>query len=151
MWKCYNCGEEHEDQFDTCWKCGAKSDETKSGDKVSKKVQTEKSSNKEKADKHDFLQKQIEHRDISNTVPYEYKFVQIPQAISVKRTSGDYAAADYIQETVDQYTKDGWEFYRIDTIGVASEPGCIASLFGAKTYYQDYAIICFRKSLRVNT
>ena len=22
MWTCANCGEKHEDQFETCWKCG---------------------------------------------------------------------------------------------------------------------------------
>ncbi|MGC4014322.1 MAG: hypothetical protein QM755_07375 [Luteolibacter sp.] len=24
MWKCANCGEEHEEQFDSCWKCSSR-------------------------------------------------------------------------------------------------------------------------------
>lgn len=32
MWQCPNCAEQHEDTFDTCWKCGANSTGTRNPD-----------------------------------------------------------------------------------------------------------------------
>ena len=50
---------------------------------------------------------------------YSYKMIQIPQAIIVKEKEhkGQEAAA-YLQRVVDEWAQKGWEFYRVDTIGV---------------------------------
>jgi hypothetical protein len=35
-------------------------------------------------------------------------------------------AAYYLQTIANEYAAQGWEFYRVDTIGVVVEPGCLA-------------------------
>jgi len=50
--------------------------------------------------------------------------VQLPQNIVVKAAEhrGNEAAA-YLHQIVDQYAAAGWEYYRIDEIGVVTQPG----------------------------
>jgi hypothetical protein len=77
---------------------------------------------------------------------YEYKMVQIPPNIIVK--SKDWQgqeAAYYLQELVDQYAAQGWEFYRVDTIGIVRKPGCLASLFGKQAEFFEYYVVTFRR------
>lgn len=77
---------------------------------------------------------------------YEYKMVQVPPVINVKAKNhqGGEGAA-YLEEVVNQQASDGWEFYRVDTIGVRTEPGCLAALFGQKSETLAYYVITFRK------
>ena len=62
---------------------------------------------------------------------YKYKMVQIPPNVIVnaKKVSKDRAAAVYLENVVNEMAQDGWEFQRIDSIGVQEQPGC-GSLFG---------------------
>ena len=76
---------------------------------------------------------------------YHYKMVQVPPTISVR--SKDYKggeAAGYLEEIVSQWAKSGWEFYRIDSIGVQVQAGCFASLFGQGSVQRTYYVITFR-------
>jgi uncharacterized protein len=41
-------------------------------------------------------------------------------------------AAKYLEATVTELALDGWDFQRVDAIGVKTSPGCIAGLFGAR-------------------
>ena len=77
---------------------------------------------------------------------YIYKMVQIPPAISVKEKShkGNEAAI-YLEQVINQMAEQDWEFYRIDSVGVQVEPGCLSSLFGQKTVETTYYVISFRK------
>lgn len=77
---------------------------------------------------------------------YTYKMVQIPPNISVdmKTHKGNEAAA-YIQNIVNSYAEDGWEFYRIDSVGVDLQPGCFGGLSGQKAQSNVYYVISFRK------
>jgi hypothetical protein len=77
---------------------------------------------------------------------YKYKMVQVPPAISVKEKEhkGTEAAA-YMESVVSQMAEQGWEFYRVDSIGVQLEPGCLGALFGQKTAERSYYVITFRK------
>jgi len=43
------------------------------------------------------------------------------------------------------YSKQGWEFYRVDTIGMIEKPGCLAALFGARAGNFDYYVVTFRR------
>lgn len=70
--------------------------------------------------------------------------VQIPPNIQVKQSSGQDAAA-YLQTAVNQYAAQGWEFYRVDTIGVMVSPGCLGALLGAKQSYIEHYVITFRR------
>lgn len=76
---------------------------------------------------------------------YKYKMVQIPPNIAVKMKGhkGNEAAA-YLEEIVNQYAEEGWEFYRVDSIGVELQPGCLAALFGKKAEDSLYYVVTFR-------
>jgi hypothetical protein len=75
-----------------------------------------------------------------------YKMVQIPPNISVSdRDQHGNAAAAYLEGVVNQLAAQGWEFLRIDTIGVHVQPGCLLSLLGQKTSVTSYYVVTFRK------
>jgi hypothetical protein len=69
---------------------------------------------------------------------YKYKMVQIPPNVIVnaKKVSKDRAAAVYLENVVNEMAQDGWEFQRIDSIGVQEQPGC-GSLFGGSRLVQS--------------
>ncbi len=77
---------------------------------------------------------------------YQYKMIQIPPNIQItsKQERGQEAAV-YLEDVVNKYADDGWEFFRVDTVGVKSEPGCLASLFGHKAELVSYYVVTFRK------
>ncbi len=79
---------------------------------------------------------------------YQYKMVQVPPNIQIqaKNVKGN-EAASYLESIVASTAKDGWEFYRVDAIGVQETPGCIAGLLGAKTVERVYYVVSFRKSV----
>ena len=77
---------------------------------------------------------------------YIYKMVQVPPNIEVraKEQRGNEAAA-YLQDVVNTHAENGWEFYRIDTIGVSVKPGCFDALLGKKNVLSNYYVISLRK------
>lgn len=83
---------------------------------------------------------------MTDIVSYEYKMVQLPQTFVLKQDTGKEIAA-YLEKLAAQHTAAGWEFYRIDTVGVAVSLGCIASLFGAQATMRNYNVVCFRKPI----
>ena len=78
---------------------------------------------------------------------FEYKMVQVPPTISVdmKKHKGN-EAAKYMEMIVNEQVRNGWEFYRVDSIGVDVQPGCLASLFGKKSQESIYYVMTFRKT-----
>jgi hypothetical protein len=76
---------------------------------------------------------------------YVYKMVQIPQNIQVDARNAKDAAANYVEGEVNRMAASGWEFHRIDQIGVLESPGCLAALLGGKANYISYSVISFRK------
>lgn len=77
---------------------------------------------------------------------YVYKMVQAPPTISVKEKAhkGTEAAA-YLESVVNEMAQQDWEFYRVDSIGVQLQPGCLGGLFGQKGSESLYYVITFRK------
>ncbi len=77
---------------------------------------------------------------------FEYTMVQMPPTVSVqaKNQQGNEAAL-YLQNLANQYAGQGWEFYRVDTVGVVVRPGCLASLVGGKTQHFEYYVVTFRR------
>lgn len=77
---------------------------------------------------------------------YVYKMVQVPPNIEVRASShkGNEAAL-YLQTIANEYAEDGWEFYRIDSIGVQVQAGCFEALMGKKASNASYYVITFRK------
>lgn len=77
---------------------------------------------------------------------YQYKMVQVPPSINVQEKSqvGNEAAV-YLEGIVNEQAKEGWEFYRVDSIGVNVQPGCISALAGQKAAEATYYVVSFRK------
>jgi hypothetical protein len=76
---------------------------------------------------------------------YQYKMVQVPPNIEVKVKNTGTEAAAYLESIANQYAEQGWEFYRVDSVGVQIKPGCVESLFGKKADFSTYYVITFRK------
>ncbi len=79
---------------------------------------------------------------------YQYKMIQIPPTITVSTKEGreQGVAANYLESVVSKYAVQGWEFYRVDAIGVIEQPGCLAGLLGSKATNLNYYVVTFRKS-----
>lgn len=75
---------------------------------------------------------------------FTYKMVQIPPGIVLQKQS-DGAAAAYLQNVVNSMADDGWEFYRVDPIGVSIQPGCLGFLMGRQPSNTTYHVITFRR------
>lgn len=77
---------------------------------------------------------------------YTYKMVQIPPNVTVADgESRKGILADYLEDIVNKYARKGWEFWRVDELGVRVRPGCFAGLLGARSYDVKYSVITFRK------
>lgn len=80
---------------------------------------------------------------------YEYKMIQIPRTIVVKEKEHQGNEAAYYLETLaNTMAAQGWEFYRVDTIGVITKPGCLASLLGAKEKLVQYYVVTFKREVK---
>jgi hypothetical protein len=79
-------------------------------------------------------------------VLYEYKMIQMPPTIAVqaKAAHGQEAAA-YLENVVNEWASRGWEFFRVDTLGVITAPGCLAGLLGAKANLIEYFVVTMRR------
>lgn len=83
---------------------------------------------------------------------YQYKMTQIPSNFVVQDSSGNSSvAADRLEKLANDYAKQGWEFYRIDTVNVSVKPGCWGGLLGRRAETAPYCIVTFRKELKIAT
>lgn len=81
---------------------------------------------------------------------YQYKMVQIPTTFVVRDANGDNTlASDQLEKLANGYAKQGWEFFRIDTVNILVKPGCLAGLLGQRVQTEPYCIITFRKELKI--
>lgn len=76
---------------------------------------------------------------------YNYKMVQVPPTIVLKKDTGQGEAAQYLQSIVAQEAVEGWEFYRVDEIGVKQRPGCLGVLLGQRETSTVYYVVSFRQ------
>lgn len=81
-----------------------------------------------------------------------YKMVPIPPNIQVsapslfaKTPDPSAAAAQYLENAVNEMARQGWEFHRVDSIGVKSNPGCLGIFFGQKAFDTMYYVMTFRR------
>ena len=77
---------------------------------------------------------------------YEYRMVQIPPTIVVEQAKGN-EAASYLESTVNQHARHGWEFHRIDGFSVHQNPGCFLIFSGVQKVTMNYQVITFRRRL----
>jgi hypothetical protein len=74
----------------------------------------------------------------------EYKMIQLPQTFVLKQDTGK-EIATYLETMAHKLGEQGWEFYRIDQVGVAVAPGCLGLLTGAKTSMTYYNVVTFKR------
>ena len=76
---------------------------------------------------------------------FQYKMVQVPPNISVRaKDNKSGIAAQYLEDVVNEWAAQGWEFQRVDTIGIEERPGCFSS---SKVKFMQYYVITFRKEV----
>ncbi len=51
----------------------------------------------------------------------------------------------YLNQIVNQEAQQGWEFHRVDTIGVEVAPGCLQGLLGQRNQTHHYYVVSFRR------
>ncbi len=72
--------------------------------------------------------------------------VQVPPVLEVQEgTSTKGKAAAYLEDIVNEYAGMGWEFYRVDSIGIRVMPGCLGALLGVPPTDRVYHVVCFRR------
>ncbi len=93
-------------------------------------------------------------KEVPKVQTYKYKMVQIPQIIQTPSKEAHKAASDYLESAVNREAANGWEFFRIDEIGVREIVGCVAALLmaigGWPPPIRRYYVITFRKSSLAN-
>ena len=77
---------------------------------------------------------------------YRYRMVQVPPTIPVSKSQQETAAAEYMENIVNEQAAEGWEFYRVDEIGVNVQPGCLSSILGRKSETVTYYVLTFRQT-----
>ncbi|MGV8040525.1 MAG: DUF4177 domain-containing protein [Thermoanaerobaculaceae bacterium] len=78
---------------------------------------------------------------------FTYHMVQVPPTIVVKsREHQGNEAAAYLEGIANHYAALGWEFYRVDTVGVVTKPGCLMSFLGRAAESVEYYVVTFRKT-----
>ena len=92
------------------------------------------------------LESVSESRAVEKKQKYEYRMVQIPPNITVKQKEAKgNEAAFYLQRIVNEQARQGWEFVRVDTIGVQTQPGCLGALLGGQVTTLNYYVVTFRR------
>ena len=77
---------------------------------------------------------------------FEYKMIQLPQTFLLKKDTGNEIAV-HLEKLIQEWAGKGWEFYRIDSVGVAVQPGCLGALTGVKQSMTYYNIVAFRRPI----
>lgn len=81
---------------------------------------------------------------------YRYKMIQVPPTIAIAaRTERGNEAAIYLGRVVNEQARNGWEFYRVDSIGVQTQAGCFGILAGAKPTTNTHYVVTFRREERL--
>lgn len=79
---------------------------------------------------------------------YEYKMVQIPPTIEIKaKEEKGNEAAVYLETLANKFAEERWEFWRVDTVGISTKPGCLGGLTGAKGETLQYFVVTFKRSI----
>jgi len=73
-----------------------------------------------------------------------YKVEFLPQDLVISKGTID-SAKNTIESIINNQAAQGWELDQIAEISVIEKPGCLAGLFGAKSYSVNYNVVVFKK------
>lgn len=76
---------------------------------------------------------------------YDFKMIQLPQTFALQKDTGKEVAV-YLEKLSQDMSVQGWQFYRIDQVGVAVSPGCLGAMTGVKQTMTYYNVVTFRKA-----
>jgi DNA-directed RNA polymerase subunit RPC12/RpoP len=154
IFTCNACGtnrpvpDEHIGRTAKCPKCGSRASIVAAGPPPSPHVEPP------PATADDAWQSVIEAADEMEHVPqavaikttYVYRMLQVPPSIQVQEKSHrGTEAATFLERTVNSMADLGWEFYRVDEVGVDLMPGCLGALFGMRPNHVVYYVVTFRR------
>ena len=79
----------------------------------------------------------------------EYTYRVLPLSIATNAV-GDEAqlAADRVGRLVAEMAAEGWDFYRVETVGVLVRPGCLGPLLGQTSAEKTCYLAVFRRPAR---
>lgn len=81
---------------------------------------------------------------------YDFKMIQLPQTFVLQKDTGKEIAV-YLEKLSQDMSAQGWQFYRIDQVGVAVAPGCLGAMSGVKQTMTYYNVVTFRRDKPQNT
>lgn len=72
---------------------------------------------------------------------YKYKVVPFIGKVKGRQVAED--VSKNLETVINEQASQGWEFYQLNDVNIEIQPGCLASLLGAKTSYVLYDQIIF--------
>ena len=75
----------------------------------------------------------------------EYKCVAAPRDIVIDAGGSSEKAVSSFAGSINSESKDGWDFFSLESIQISEKPGCLAGLFGAKETTTTFNMLIFCK------
>ncbi len=77
----------------------------------------------------------------------EFIYMVVPLTPGVKESDKDKSQkiAQQVQALINDQSRQGWEFHRVETVYMSIAPGCMSGLGGAKAVYMPVNQVIFRK------
>ena len=76
----------------------------------------------------------------------EYQYKVVPFKGSIEQGASVENIASQLEQVINQYASQGWEFCQVGDVDIEVRPGCIAGLLGAKVGYVRHDQVIFRKA-----
>ena len=75
----------------------------------------------------------------------KYQYVVVPFIGQIKSRQSAAEVSVQLQNLINHYAAQGWEFYQLNDVNIEVRPGCLASLFGARAAYIQFDQVIFRR------
>ena len=80
---------------------------------------------------------------------YQYKVIPFIGSIKGEKVTPDNAknVSNDLEKVINEYARQGWEFYEIDKVDIATSPGCMTAFLGGKSSVITFDQLIFRKQM----
>ncbi len=79
---------------------------------------------------------------------YQYRMEPVAPLLEVnKRTDPAQQVSDYLSTIVNDFSRSGWEFFRLDNFQTYLPPGCLFALFGIPGKTRTHYVATIRKPI----